>query len=157
MPIIQMTPEVTAFATPVAESTASLGNYWWYFVIFGLFFAFLTFVQVLLSKSDNKKSGWILPGLAFGGALMAVLLLLLIGSSIDFMQFHSENQRRVGRNMAACTFGASSIFAITQIVWDIQFVDTKFLHFLKSFCKTSHKTADISSIVVVGIKLVAID
>ena len=86
MPIIQMTPEVTAFATPVAESTASLGNYWWYFVIFGLFFAFLTFVQVLFSKAENKKSGWILPGLAFGTALVAVLLLLLIGSSIDFMQ-----------------------------------------------------------------------
>ena len=86
MPIIQMTPEVTVLATPLAEGTASLGSYWWYFVIFGLFFALLTFVQVLFSKSDNKKSGFILPGLAFGGALMAVLLLLMIGSSITFMQ-----------------------------------------------------------------------
>lgn len=90
LPISTMVPMETIIITPeatvMAETTqASLGSYWWYFVIFGLFFLLLTFVQVLFSKSESKTSGLILPGVCFGSALFAVVLLLLIGSSINFM------------------------------------------------------------------------
>ncbi len=82
METILMTPEATA---ALEAAPASLSSYWWYFALFGLFFVLLTFVQVLFSKAQSKTSGLILPGVSFGSALFAVVLLLLTGSSIDFM------------------------------------------------------------------------
>ncbi|MBQ9833194.1 MAG: hypothetical protein IJO48_05625 [Clostridia bacterium] len=87
----------TAMATAVAEATvlstaqpASLSEVmrdnWWYFAILALFFAFLTFLQVLFSKSESKTSGLILPGISFGSAFLAAFFPAMFSTTMDFMQ-----------------------------------------------------------------------
>ena len=59
--------------------------------------------------------------------------------------------------MAACTFGTHSFFTICEVIRDIEFKDTKLMHFFETFGKTRNKAIDIARIVFCRIKLIAVD